>query len=175
MAGHSKWHQIKHQKGVADQKRGALFSKLLKAIAIAARDNPDPQFNPRLRSMIQAARENKVPNENIERALSRSAENKDLTELTIEAYGPEKSALIIEVITDSKNRTIAEVKTILADNSAKMADPGSVLWAFKNDGGRWQAQFEQTVSAEAKNKIAELVKNLEAHDDVQKVTTNINS
>ncbi|MEK9186468.1 MAG: YebC/PmpR family DNA-binding transcriptional regulator, partial [Patescibacteria group bacterium] len=98
MSGHNKWSQIQHKKGVVDKKRGATFSKLLNAVSIAARSGPNPDFNPRLRSVIEKAKENKVPQENIERAISKASENKNLEELTIEAYGPEGSALIIEAI-----------------------------------------------------------------------------
>ncbi len=173
MSGHSKWHQIKHKKGVTDQKRGQLFSKILKAVSVAARDNPDPQFNPRLRTLIEKAKINNIPSDNIERALKKSSDDKELYEVVIEAYGPEKTALIIEGITDNKNRTIAEIKTILSENGAKMADQGSVLWAFKSIHGQWQAQFPQIVSDTTRKKISELMEKLEAHEDVQGVISNI--
>lgn len=175
MAGHSHWKQIKQQKGAADQKRGQLFSKLLRAIAIAAKTEPNPDFNPRLRSAIEKARENKVPNENIVRAVSKASEAKDLEEVTIEAYGPEKAAIIIEAITDNKNRTISEIRTLLNNNGAKMADQGSVLWAFDPPTGgnnEWRAKFPQPISPEGKQRLEELVKKLEEHDDAQRVITN---
>jgi len=184
MAGHSKWSQIKNKKGITDQKRGALFSKLLKAIAIAARTNPDPQFNPRLRSMIEKAKAANVPNENIERAIKKSSEEKNLEEVVIEAYGPGKSALIIEGITDNKNRTIHEIRHILEEKGAKMGEPGSVLWSFEQNAdsrgldadsrGNWQAKYKQSISEEAKKKLQELIAKLEEHNDVQKVITNSN-
>jgi YebC/PmpR family DNA-binding regulatory protein len=172
MAGHSKWHQIKHKKGAADQKRGLLFSKLVKAISIAARGNPNPDANPRLRSAIEKARAANVPYENIERALKRSRDTENLDELVIEAYGPEKTALIIEGITDSKNRTIAEIKKVLEEHDSKMADPGSVLWAFSHDGGEWKAKFPQTISPEARQRLETLTNSLEERDDVQKIISN---
>lgn len=175
MAGHSHWKQIQHKKGTADQKRGQLFSKLLNAVTIAARDNPDPQFNPRLRRMIEKARLANVPNENIERAIKRSNEAQNLEEVVIEAYGPEKSALIIYGITDSKNRTVAEVRALLNERGVKTADPGSVLWAFDQPahGGAWQPKFIQPISENSKKKIQELIQVLENRDDVQKVITNV--
>src|SRR3989338_11296018 len=109
MSGHSKWSQIKHKKGTTDQKRGQLFSKLLKAISIAAKKEPNPLYNPRLRSVIEKAKENSVPQENIERAISKASEEKNLDEVIIEAYGPEGAALIIQGVTDNTNRTVAEV------------------------------------------------------------------
>ncbi len=173
MSGHSKWAQIKHKKGATDQKRGLLFSKLLKAISVAARENPDPQFNPRLRTTIQTARDANVPNENIDRAVSRSSEEKDLLEVVLEAYGPEKSALVILGITDNSNRTIAEVRHLIVGLGLKPAEQGSVLWSFEKTNGEWKPKFAQPVSAEAKKKIEDVVAALEDHADVQKVITNV--
>jgi YebC/PmpR family DNA-binding regulatory protein len=173
MAGHSHWAQIKHKKGANDEKRGLLFSKLLAAISIAARDNPKPDQNPRLRTTIEKARAAGVPNENIDRALKRSTEAKELEEVLVEAYGPEGAAILIQGITTSKNRTIAEVKHLLTEHDAKFAEPGSVLWAFKNEGGEWKPAFPQAISNEGNAKLAELVSALEGHGDVQRVTTNM--
>lgn len=173
MSGHNKWSQIKNQKGAADKKRGQLFSKLLKAIAIAAKTEPNSKFNPRLRSAIEKAKENNVPQENIERAISRASEEKNLEDLIIEAYGPEGAQLLIEAVTDNRNRTISEIKHILTENGAKIANPGSVLWAFQKIESGWQAKFPQTISADAKEKLGQLITALEEHEDVQKITTNI--
>ena len=146
---------------------------MLKAVSVAAKEEPNPDFNPRLRSLIEKAKENNVPAENIERAIKKAAEEKNLEELVIEAYGPEKVALIIEAITDNRNRTIAEVRHILDENGAKMATPGSVLWSFTKTGGEWQPNFRQQVSDEGKEKILSLIEKLEENEDVQKVTTNM--
>ncbi len=177
MAGHSKWAQIKRQKGVTDKKRGQLFSKLLKAISVAAKSEANPQFNPRLRSAIETARSANVPNENIQRAIPKAAETKDLEDFTIEAYGPEGVALIIEGITDNTNRSIAEIKHILSENNAKIANPGSALWAFSFEEGvisgaekGWQPKFPQEISEDGQEKIEKLIEALEEHDDVQQVT-----
>jgi len=131
MSGHNKWSQIKNKKGVADVKRGKVFSKMLRAISIAAKSEPNQQFNPRLRSAVETAKEYLVPLDNIERAINKASDQKDLSEMVIEAYGPEGSAIIIEAITDNTNRTISEVKKILSDHDAKFANQGSVLWAFE--------------------------------------------
>lgn len=172
MSGHSKWHQIKHKKEATDQKRGRLFSKILKAISIAARDNPNPDFNPRLRTAVEKAKGANVPNENIDRAIKKSSEEKNLEEVLVEAYGPEKSALIVEAITDNKNRTIAEVRNILNDHDAKIAEQGSVLWSFEKNSGGWQPKFIQPLSPEASKKLNSLLAALEEQDDVQKIITN---
>lgn len=198
MSGHSRWSQIKHKKGITDQKRGQLFSKLLNAVAIAAKGEPNLEFNPRLRDAIEKAKASKVPQENILRAIQRASENKNLEELLIEAYGPEGAAILIEAVSDNKNRTIAEVKKILSEHNAKLAEPGSVSWAFeqtqinadqevgkrrldisvnqrvnqRQSALKWQAKFKQEISAEARVKLQALVEVLENHDDVGGVYTN---
>lgn len=175
MAGHSHWKQIKEHKGSADQKRGALFAKLLRAITAAAKPEPNPQFNPRLRTTIEKAKGANVPQENIERAIMRaSAAAEALEELSMEAYGPGGAALLIHAITDNKNRTIAEVKAVLRDHGGKWAEPGSVRWAFEEAGGEPRAKFPLTVSAETWQPLATLIETLEALDDVQRVSTNAN-
>lgn len=176
MAGHNKWKQIKERKGVVDKKKSATFSKLLRPIAIAAKENPNPEFNARLRAAIERAREANVPNENIERAVSRAAEEKDLEELRIEAYGPEGVQIIVLAATDNRNRTIAETRTILQDRGAKMAEEGSVTWAFEAEAsGEWKPKFPQAISEEAREKLAEIIEALESHDDITKVITSAKS
>ena len=176
MSGHSHWAGIKRKKEISDHKRGQVFSKLLNAISIAARVEPNPDFNPRLRTTIDKAKESKVPQENIERAIKRASEDKDLEELLVEAYGPEGIAIIIEAITDSKNRTIAEIKTILEENQAKIAEPGSVKWAYEQikaeSGLIWQEKFKQPVSPDAQEKIQKLADELLEQNEVQEVYTN---
>ena len=171
MSGHNRWSQIKHQKGVADQKRALVFSKMLSAISAAARTNPNPSGNPRLRSAIETAKKEHVPAENIERALKRSAGDKPLEELTLEAYGPEGTALLIECVTDSHNRTISEVKHLLSERGAKFAEQGSVRWAFEESPEGWKPKFPQAISAGAAEQLKTLVAALEEREDVQKVVT----
>ncbi len=176
MSGHSHFATIKHKKGFADQKRGQLFSKLLNAVSIAARVEPNPQFNPRLKAAIEKARESQIPQDKIESAIKRASENKNLEELIIEAYGPEGVAILIEAITDNKNRTIAEVKKILNENNAKIAEPKSVLWAFEQikttEGLGWQEKFKQEVSAESREKLQKLIDELLEQNEVQNVYIN---
>lgn len=176
MSGHSRWSQIKHQKEATDQKRGQVFSKLLQAIAIAAKADPNPQFNPQLRAAIEKAKENNVPAENIERAIQRaSLKSEALEELVLEGYGPGSVAMIVTAITDNPNRTIPELKKILASHEAKLADPGSVRWAFASPApgsAAWLAKFPQAISTEDRAKLALLVGDLEHHEDVQRVFTN---
>lgn len=176
MSGHSHWKQVQHKKGSADQKRGQIFSKLLRAISIAAKTEPNPQFNPRLRSTIEKAKENKVPQDNIERAISKASEQKNLEDVIIEAYGPEGAALIIQAITDNKNRTINEVRAILSEFGAKMANPGSVLWAFNTPTGgsqEWIAKFPQNASEAAKKQMGSLIEKLLEQEDIQNIYDNL--
>lgn len=173
MSGHSHFATIKRKKEIADQKRGQLFSKLLNAVSVAAKSNPDVEFNPRLRVAIEKAKDNKVPQENIERSVKRASSEKNLEELIIEAYGPEALPIIIEAISDNKNRTIAEIKKILSDHKAKFAESGSVRWAFEFRDGEWQPKFQQEVSKEARSSLKDLVSELEERGDVQKVYTSI--
>lgn len=176
MSGHSHWAGVKHKKGLADQKRGQIFSKLLNAVSIAARSEPNPQFNPFLRAAVDKAKENQVPQEKIDAAIRRASEDKNLEELIMEAYGPEGVAILIEAITDSKNRTIAEVKKIINENGAKWAEPGSVLWAFEKiktgSGFDWQEKFKQQISGGAQEKLQKLIEELLNQNEVQEVYTN---
>ncbi len=137
MSGHSHWSSIKHAKGAADKKRGKLFSKLSKIISVAARKGPDPDLNPTLRMAIEKAKKANMPNDSIEKAIKRGTgelEGENLEEFVFEAYGPAKSALIITGITSNRNRALNEVKTILNQHNAKMAEEGSVRWQFENKG-----------------------------------------
>ena len=139
MAGHSKWSKVKRFKGAIDAKRGQIFSKLSKEISIAAKSGGgDPNSNPRLRSAIQAARAQSMPNDNIERAIKRGtgegAEAAQIEEIMYEGYGPGGVALIVEAATDNKNRTAAQVRSIFSKNSGNLASTGSVSYMFHKKG-----------------------------------------
>lgn len=177
MSGHSHWAGIKHKKEITDQKRGKVFSKLLAAISAAAKSEPNPDFNPRLRTAVTKAREASVPQENIEHAITRASEaGADLEELTFEAYGPGGIAIMIEAVSDNRNRTIQEIKSALKEFGGKWAEAGSVRWAFEpaTEGSEkiWKAKFPQAPSKEDGKKLAALVAAIEEIDDVQKVFTN---
>ena len=135
MSGHSKWATTKHKKAVIDAKRGKLFAKLLKNIEVAARTGGgDPDGNPTLYDAIQKARKNSVPIDNIERAVKRGsgaeAGGADWQTIMYEGYGPNGVALLIECLTDNRNRAAAEVRTAMSRNGGTMADPGSVAYNF---------------------------------------------
>jgi len=166
MSGHSKWKQIKHKKALTDQGRGRLFSKLAKTIATAAKENPDPKFNPTLRSAIEQAKHQKMPQANIERAINKASEVVDQEELLLEIYGPEGAGILVEVTTDSRNRSIAEIKSMLRDCGAKIAEPGSLAWAFEKTDDGHKAKFVNPISDTAKEAAIRLISLLEERDDV---------
>lgn len=136
MAGHSKWAQIKRQKGANDAKRGALFSKLGKQLAVAARGGTDPAHNANLAMMIEKAKSVNMPAGNIERAIQRAADKNaaQLEEVMYEGYGPGGVAILIECATDNKNRTYPEVRLAFSKSGGNMAEPGSVAFQFSRKG-----------------------------------------
>ena len=138
MAGHSKWANIKHRKGAQDAKKGKVFTKIIKEITVAARLNGgDQESNPRLRRAVLNARSNNMPQSNIIRAIKKGTgelEGINYEEYVYEGYGPCGVAIIIEVITDNKNRTVSELRYILNKNNGSLSEPGSVLWMFEKKG-----------------------------------------
>jgi YebC/PmpR family DNA-binding regulatory protein len=137
MAGHSHWAGIKHKKGKADKQRSKIFSKLSKEITVAAKlGDKDPSMNPRLRSAVQAARSANMPKDNIERAIDKSsaASGINFENLRYEGFGPDKIAVIIETLTDNKNRTASNVRTILQKNGGSLGTQGSATHNFKQVG-----------------------------------------
>ena len=138
MSGHSKWATIKRKKGATDAKRGKVFSKIIKEITIAARiGGGDPGGNPRLRTAIDAAKAENMPGDNITRAIKRGTgemEGVHYEEATYEAYGPGGTAMLIQVTTDNKNRTVSEIRNILTKGGGNMGELGSVAWMFHKKG-----------------------------------------
>jgi len=138
MSGHSHWSSIKRQKEVNDKKRGKIFSKISRKISVAAREGGgDPETNPSLSFVVEKAKEFNMPKDNIERAIKKGTgelEGMKLDPFALEAYGPGKIALIIEGITDNKNRTFSEIKQLLSQYNGKIADEGSVKWLFERKG-----------------------------------------
>ncbi len=137
MSGHSKWATTKHKKAIKDSKRSSLFTKLTKIITIAAREGADPDMNFKLRMAIDKAKSFSLPKENIERAIAKgsgTAENQNLEEIVYEAYGPEGIALIIEVVTDNRNRSASEIRHILSKNGGSLGESNSVMWQFNHRG-----------------------------------------
>jgi len=138
MSGHSKWSTIKRKKGAADAKRGQLFTKLGKEIQVAARDGGDPAFNFKLRMIIDKAKEANMPRDNIERAIRRGAGLEKgaeaFEEITYEGYGPNGVALMVSVLTDNRNRSVADIRRVLNRSGGSLGEAGCVSWLFEQKG-----------------------------------------
>lgn len=138
MSGHSKWHTIKHKKGAADAKRGKIFTKLIKEITVATRDGGgDVDMNPRLRKAVNDAKAENMPNDTIDRAIKRGTgelEGVNYEEITYEGYGPNGVAILIETMTDNRNRTVAELRHLFSKNGGNLGESGSVAWMFDRKG-----------------------------------------
>lgn len=138
MSGHSKWHSIKHKKAATDAKRGKIFTQHANLITIAARKGGDPEMNPGLRLAIDNAKKANVPNNNIDRAIKRgTGELKgeaEIAEITYEGYGPAGTAVIVECLTDNKNRTYTNIRTIFNKKGGNLGSSGSVAWMFERKG-----------------------------------------
>jgi YebC/PmpR family DNA-binding regulatory protein len=138
MSGHSKWATIKHQKGAKDKARGKLFAKVLRQVEVAAREGGgDPDANPTLRTMFQKARDASIPMDTIERAIKRGTGELDgvtYEQITYEGYAPGGVAVLVEVLTDNRNRTGADIRSLFSRNGGSIAEPGAVSWQFDRKG-----------------------------------------
>ncbi len=138
MSGHSKWSTIRHKKGAADARRGKIFTKLIKEITVAARmGSGDPNANPRLRTAIQAAKSENMPKDNIERAIKKGTgelEGVSYDDSIYEGYGPGGAAILVNSLTDNKNRTVAEIRHIFSRHGGSMGESGCVAWMFTKQG-----------------------------------------
>ena len=178
MSGHSKWATIKRKKAVLDSKRGKIFTKLIKEITIAARAGGDINGNPRLRLAVDNAKAQNMPMDNIERAIKKATgelEGVIYHELTYEGYGPAGVAVVVEVATDNKNRTVAEVRHLFSKNGGSMGETGSVAWMFDRKG-----VITLPVEGKKEDDVMEIVLDAGADDltteeDYFEVTTTIES
>jgi YebC/PmpR family DNA-binding regulatory protein len=137
MSGHSKWATIKHKKGALDAKRGKIFTRVIKEITIAAKSGGDPDKNPRLRTAVAAAKAENMPSDNIKRAIQRGTgelPGVSYEEITFEGYGPGGVAILVEVSTDNRNRTVSEIRHCFGKNNGNRGEAGSVAWMFKKKG-----------------------------------------
>jgi YebC/PmpR family DNA-binding regulatory protein len=138
MSGHSKWHTIKHKKGAADAKRGKIFTRIIKELTVAARaGGGDPDMNPRLRTIVAEAKASNMPADNIKRAIQRGTgelPGVSYEEITYEGYGPGGAAVIVETLTDNKNRTVGEIRHVLGKYGGNLAAENSVAWMFDKKG-----------------------------------------
>lgn len=177
MSGHNKWSTIKHKKGAADAKRGKIFSKIIKEITIAARmGGGDPEGNPRLRTVLTAARNANMPKDNIERAIKRgTGEIAGVTyeEITYEGYGPGGVAVLVEALTDNKNRTVAEIRHIFDKYNGNLGESGCVSWIFEKKG-----VIDIPVQGLTEDQVMELAlesgaQDVKQEDDMFEITTEI--
>jgi YebC/PmpR family DNA-binding regulatory protein len=137
MSGHSKWATIKHKKGALDAKRGKIFTRLIKEITIAAKSGGDPDKNPRLRTAVQAAKAENMPADNIKRAIQRGTgelPGVNYEEFALEGYGPGGVAVLVEISSDNRNRTVSEIRHVFGKNGGNMAEAGAVSWMFHKKG-----------------------------------------
>jgi YebC/PmpR family DNA-binding regulatory protein len=138
MSGHSKWHTIKHKKGAADAKRGKIFTRIIKELTVAARSGGgDPDMNPRLRTIVAEAKQHNMPAENIKRAIRRGTgeeEGVSYDEVTYEGYGPGGVAILVDTLTDNKNRTVGEIRHMFSKYGGNLGEANSVAWMFEKKG-----------------------------------------
>lgn len=174
MSGHNKWSQIKRQKGAADAAKSNLWGKLAKRIAVESKIAGGNTSSPTLRTLIDTARAANMPKDSIERAVAKgiSADADSLEAITYETYGPGGAAIVINVLTDSRNRTAQEMKHLLSELGLSLAAPGSALWAFEKVGVDFEAKTTVPLSEEDSAKLMELLEKIDAYDDVENVYTN---
>lgn len=174
MSGHNKWSQIKRKKAVTDGKRSKVFGKLAKLIAMESKKAAGNLASPSLRAVIERAKKENMPTDNIDRAVKKGAggDAGNMEAVLYEAYGPGGCAILIEGLTDSKNRTVAEVKHTLSKRGLALAGQGAAVWAFAKTAEGYEPQTMVPLSDEDGEALSSLLEELEDNDDVQEVYTN---
>lgn len=177
MSGHNKWSKIKHKKAATDAKKSKEFGRLVREIKVAVKDAGGNTDAPAVVAAVDKAKALNMPKDNIERAIksAQGGEAESLESVLYETYGPGGVAILIETITDNKNRTGPEIKKILGDYDASLAGPGAAAWAFEHAGGTWVAKQTIPLTGDDLKKCERFVEALEDHDDVQSVVTNLSS
>jgi YebC/PmpR family DNA-binding regulatory protein len=174
MSGHNKWSKIKHKKAATDAQKSKIFSKYSKLIALEAKKAHGDVNSPGLKAVIDRAKKDNMPNDNIDRAVKKASDpdTAAMEELVYEAYGPSGVALVITGLTDNRNRVAAEIKHILSKNSASLAAQGAAVWVFTKENGEYSANTTTPLSSDDLEKLSTLIEALEENDDVQDVFTN---
>ncbi len=174
MSGHNKWSKIKNKKAATDAAKSKIFSKMAKLISTASRQVKGDVSSPVLRAAIEKAREYNMPADNIDRAVKKGAgsDAQALEAITYEAYGPGGSALIVETLTDNRNKAAQEVKFILSKHGFSLATPGSATWAFTKEGVEYKPNMTIPLSEGDGKVLGALIEELEDNDEVQEVYTN---
>lgn len=178
MSGHSKWSTIKHKKAAADAKRGKTFSMLGRMITVAVREagSSDPAQNPRLRVVLDKARAANMPNSNVKKAVDRGlgkGGGGQIEEVTYEGYGPGGVGLMVKTLTDNRNRTGAEIKSLFERAGGSLGGPGCVAYMFERQGDKFEVKIPAQVDEASRARLKELVDKLEACGDVESVLTNL--
>ncbi|MDP6387904.1 MAG: YebC/PmpR family DNA-binding transcriptional regulator [Candidatus Pacebacteria bacterium] len=175
MSGHSKWSKIKHKKALTDAKKSKVFSKLVRFIEVESKKAGGDVESPGVRLAIERARAANMPSNNINRAIAKGKEGggANMENVLYEAYGPGGSAIIIEGLTDSRNRTAAEIKYLLNKHGTQLAAQGAAAWAFEKVDEKWSPKTVVSISEEDGEKLMKLIEELEDHDDVQGVYINV--
>lgn len=172
MSGHSKWSQIKRQKGASDAKKSQVFGKLAKLISTQVKLAHGDRNSASVRAVIEKARAENMPLDTIERAISKATEARDMEAITYEAYGPGGVGIIIEALTANRNKAAQEIKFILSKHSANLGGIGSVTWGFAKEGLEWKPTMTLPLSDPDTEKLVALVDELEENEEVQNVYTN---
>jgi YebC/PmpR family DNA-binding regulatory protein len=174
MAGHSKWAKVKHQKAVNDVKKAKIFSKILRALTVEAKKAKGDADAPNVRVIVEKARKSNIPNDVIDRAIAKASGDTSaaLEAIMYEAYGPGGTAILIDTLTDSRNRTAQELRHLISKNGGTMATPGAASWAFTKTDEGYEPTAPVELSDEDIDKLSSLVDALEEYDDVQDVYTN---
>ena len=174
MSGHNKWSQIQRQKGAADSNKSKVWGKLAKRIAVESKKANGDVTLPGLRAIIETAKKENMPKDSIDRAIAKGT-SKDaaaLDAVTYETYGPGGCAIVIEALTDSRNRTAQEMKHLLSELGLALASPGSALWAFEKTTEGYTPKTTVPLSAEDDEKLMQILGKIDAYDDVHGVYTN---
>jgi YebC/PmpR family DNA-binding regulatory protein len=174
MSGHNKWSKIKHKKAASDSQKSKIFSKYSKLIALEAKKAHGDVNSPGLKAVIDRARKDNMPGDNIDRAVKKASDpdTAAMEELVYEAYGPSGVAIIITGLTDNRNRMASEIKHLLSKNDASLAAQGAALWAFTKEHGQYKANSTVSLGDDDLERLSGLIEVLEENDDVQGVFTN---
>ncbi|MGB8815869.1 MAG: YebC/PmpR family DNA-binding transcriptional regulator [Minisyncoccia bacterium] len=174
MSGHNKFSKIKRLKAKNDAQKSKVFSKMVKLISVASRKSKGDINSAELRSAIEKARSIDMPNDSIDRAVKKASEKggAEMESITYESYGPGGVAIIIEALTDNRNKAAGEVKHILSEHGSVLASPGSASWAYERKDGEWVPKTTMSISEEDSAKLESLIDALEENDEVQDVYTN---
>jgi YebC/PmpR family DNA-binding regulatory protein len=177
MSGHNKWSKIKNKKGAEDAKKSKIFAMLAKKITVESRLAKGDKNSPSLRKAIEKAREANMPNDKIDNAVAKGTGvgGAEMTEVRYEAYGPGGAAIIIEGITDNKNRTGPEIKHLITKTGGTFGAEGSVVWAFDKVEGEWIAKMPMDISDNDKSALENLLEEVDNHDDVENIYTNVSN